>query len=225
MSNAGWNEQRTRRLRVSELFFSLQGEGSRAGLPTVFLRLTGCALRCRWCDTTWAFQGGRWQSLEELEQQILAWDTPRLCLTGGEPLLQPEAMLLLQRLLDQHQFDVSVETGGDQDISIVPTGAVRIVDIKLPGSGMQDRFDLRNLDRLTPRDELKFVIADRGDYEVARRWIRGQLAAFRGELLLSPVHGEIDPSQLAAWCLEDRLRARVQLQLHKLLWPQRDRGV
>lgn len=220
-----WTAAQSARLRVSELFVSLQGEGSRAGLPTVFLRLTGCALRCRWCDTAWAFHGGTWRSNQELESEILKAGVPRICLTGGEPLLQPAAMPLLARLHDRHGFDAVIETGGDQDISITPPGVIRILDIKLPGSGMDSRFDRANLARLAPSDEIKLVIADRNDYEVARRWVREDLASFRGEILFSPVAGELPPAQLARWLIEDRLPARLQLQQHKLLWPGQERGV
>lgn len=213
------------RLRVSELFLSLQGEGSRVGLPTVFLRLTGCALRCRWCDSAWAFVGGEWKELAALEQQILAFDVPRLCLTGGEPLLQPAVVPLLERLQQLHRFDICVETGGDQDISILPRGITRILDLKLPGSGMATRMDPQNLARLTAHDEVKLIIADRADYEAARALIRGPLAAFSGEILVGVVHGELDPAQLATWLLADRLPVRQQIQLHKLLWPGQDRGV
>lgn len=225
LAQEDWSQARTRRLRVSELFFSLQGEGSRSGLLTVFLRLTGCALRCRWCDTEWAFVGGDWQTNEQLEAAILAYQVKRLCLTGGEPLLQPSSMPLLQQLRSQHGFDIVVETGGDQDISIVPSGVIRVLDIKLPGSGMAARMDLENLGRLTPQDEVKLVIANRQDYEAARGWVQGALSSFRGEILLSPVAGEVEAGRIAEWAMADRLNVRVQLQLHKLLWPGVEKGV
>ncbi|MFN7965723.1 MAG: radical SAM protein [Acidobacteriota bacterium] len=225
LATEDWNSARLRRLRVSELFCSLQGEGSRSGLPTVFLRLTGCALRCRWCDTEWAFVGGEWQTNEQLEAAILAYDVRRLCLTGGEPLLQPAAMPLLRRLKSEHHFDIVVETGGDQDISIVPAGVIRVLDIKLQGSGMSERMDLRNIDRLEPHDEVKLVIANRHDYEQAREWVLGALRSFRGEILFSPVAEEVEPASIAEWILADRLPVRMQLQLHKLLWPGVEKGV
>lgn len=220
-----WETARRRRLKVAELFVSLQGEGSRAGQLTVFLRLTGCALRCRWCDTAWAFTEGRWRDLEGLEADILGAGVGRVCITGGEPLLQPAIAPLARRLGDDHGLDVVVETGGDQNIDVLPASVVRILDIKLPGSGMADRMDRENWRRLTPRDEVKMVVAGRADYEFTREIVRGALAGFSGEILLSPVHGEQDPAELAGWVLADRLPVRVQLQLHKVLWPGRDRGV
>ena len=220
-----WDVARLRRLRVAETFVSLQGEGSRTGLPTFFLRLTGCALRCTWCDTAWAFTHGRWRGLDELEQEIAGSGLRRLCVTGGEPLLQPSLVPLLQRLHDAHRLDIVVETGGDQDIGIVPPGVVRILDVKLPGSGMADLKDPANLARLDPVDEVKMIVADRCDYEAARDILRGPLAAFTGEVLLGAVHPVLDAGELAAWVLADRLAVRVQVQLHKILWPGRDRGV
>lgn len=220
-----WDVARARRLRIAEVFVSLQGEGSRAGLPTTFVRLTGCALRCTWCDTAWAFFEGEGRTLAEIEADVLARGVPRVCLTGGEPLLQPSVVPLVRRLHDDHELDVVVETGGDQDVSVLPDGVVRILDVKLPGSGMADRMDPRNLARLTARDEVKLVIADRADYEAARALVRGPLAGFGGQVLLGPVFGACAPADLAAWVLEDRLDVRVQLQLHKLLWPGQERGV
>ncbi len=219
-----WERARTRRLRVAEVFLSIQGEGSRAGLPTVFLRLTGCALRCRWCDTAWAFTEGSWRVAGELAGELLGFGVPRLCATGGEPLLQPAVVPLLRHLADDHGWDVALETGGDQDISVVPPPIVRIVDIKLPGSGMETRMDPGNVARLRPGDEVKLIVADRRDYERARELILGPLARCPGHVLLGAVHGELDAGRLADWVLEDRLPARVQLQLHKLLWPGKERG-
>lgn len=219
-----WEEARARRLRVAELFVSIQGESTRAGLPTVFVRLTGCALRCRWCDTAFAFHEGSWWSLEEIEGEAEAAGIPRVCFTGGEPLLQPSVVPLMRRLLERG-WSVSVETGGDQDVSVVPAGVRRVVDVKLPGSGMQERMDPRNLQRLGAADEVKLVVADRRDYEAARALVRGRLAGFPGEILVGAVHGELEPRRLAEWVLEDRLPVRVQLQLHKLLWPSQERGV
>jgi 7-carboxy-7-deazaguanine synthase len=219
-----WERARARRLRVAEVFLSVQGEGSRAGLPTVFLRLTGCALRCRWCDTAWAFTEGSWRHAGTLAEELLAYGVPRLCATGGEPLLQPSVVPLLRHLAEDHGWDVALETGGDQDISIVPPPIVRIVDVKLPGSGMAARMDAENVSRLRPGDEVKLIVSDRPDYERARELIRGPLARCPGHVLLGAVHGELDAGRLADWVLEDRLPARVQLQLHKLLWPERERG-
>ncbi len=220
-----WESARRRTLRIAEVFTSLQGEGTRTGLPTVFVRLTGCALRCTWCDTAWAFTEGTHRTLEDVEREVLAAGVPRVCVTGGEPLLQPSVVPLVARFAEGHGFDVAVETGGDQDISILPPGAVRILDVKLPGSGMAERMDPRNLARLTARDEVKLVIAGRADYEAARALVRGPLASFAGAILLGAVHGALEARTLAAWVLEDRLPVRLQVQLHKLLWPGAERGV
>lgn len=220
-----WIAARERRLRVAETFVSLQGEGSRTGLPTFFLRLTGCALRCVWCDTAWAFTSGQWRGLLDLESEILATGLPRVCVTGGEPLLQPSVVPLIARLHDDHGLDVCVETGGDQDISVLPAGVCRILDVKLPGSGMSSRMDLANLGRLTPADEVKLVVAGREDYVAARDLVRGPLAGFDGEILVGAVHGSVAPADLARWVLDDRLAVRVQVQLHKVLWPNHEKGV
>lgn len=219
-----WVQARQRRLRVAELFLSLQGEGTRAGRPCVFLRLTGCALRCRWCDTTWAFYEGSWRTLSGLEQEIGDFGVPLVCITGGEPLLQPSVVPLIRRLMERG-LEVIVETGGDQDITQLPPETIRVVDIKLGGSGMASRMDERNLHRLTPRDEVKLVISGREDYEEARNLVRGPLARFSGEILFGSVHGLLDPAELAKWILEDRLPVRQQIQWHKILWPGRGRGV
>lgn len=224
-SREPWDFARTRTLKIAEVFTSLQGEGSRVGLPTVFVRLTGCALRCRWCDTAWAFHGGTWRTLADIAAEVASRPVAHVCVTGGEPLLQPSVVPLVRHFIDDMNLDVVVETGGDQDISTLPPLAVRILDVKLPGSGMADRMDLRNLERLTPRDEVKMIVAHRLDYERAREIVRGPLASFGGEILVGAVAGELDPATLARWVLEDGLGVRVQIQLHKLLWPGTDRGV
>jgi 7-carboxy-7-deazaguanine synthase len=219
-----WEEARGRSLRVNEIFHSIQGEGSRAGLPTAFLRLTGCALRCSWCDTERAFYQGERLRLEEIEDRLSATGCPLVEITGGEPLLQPAVYPLMRRLLARRGRTVLVETGGDQDIGTLPEGVVAILDVKCPGSGMHERMDLGNLERLRSGDELKFVLADRRDYDYAREVLRehridgGPLVSF------APVHGVLDPALLAAWILEDGLEVRLQLQLHKLLWPGEERG-
>ncbi|MBP7146152.1 MAG: radical SAM protein [Acidobacteria bacterium] len=225
MAAEPWESARQRRLRVAELFLSLQGEGTRAGLPTVFLRLTACALRCRWCDTAWAFTEGDWREVGGLAEDIARCGVPRVCVTGGEPLLQPTVVPLVRHLAHERGLDVIVETGGDQDISILPPGVARILDVKLPGSGMAERMDPDNLARLTPADEVKLIVADRRDYEAARALVLGPLRAFAGPILLGPVAGELAPATLAGWLLEDRLPARLQLQLHKLVWPGVVKGV
>ncbi len=220
-----WASLAGRRLRVSELFVSVQGEASRVGLPTFFLRLTGCALRCRWCDSAFTFTGGTFMTLGELEERVLAAGVPRVCVTGGEPLLQRDILPLIDRLLAKHGLDVSVETGGDRPIAELAREASCILDIKLPGSGMEERMLDDNYAALTPDDEVKFVIASRADYERARDIVLGPLADFGGERLVGAVHGELEPRTLAEWVLADRLPVRVQLQLHKLLWPGREKGV
>jgi 7-carboxy-7-deazaguanine synthase len=178
-----------------------------------------------WCDTEWAFRQGSWREIESLAHEILSAGVGRVCITGGEPLLQPSVVPLIRHLACEQGLDVVVETGGDQDISVLPREAVRILDIKLPGSGMADRFDPCNIERLGPRDEVKLVLADRVDYEAAREWVRGPLAGFSGEILLGPVSGRLEIERLARWILEDRLPVRLQTQLHKLIWPGRERGV
>lgn len=219
-----WAEAQSDRLELAELFTSVQGESSRVGLPTVFVRLTGCALRCRWCDSAFAFHGGSWWTLAGIEREVVASGVHHVCVTGGEPLLQPSVVPLMRRLVGLG-FAVSVETGGDQDVSVVPDGVKRVVDVKLPGSGMDGRMDAGNLDRLGAEDEVKLVVAGRRDYEAARELIRGSLARFAGEILIGAVHAELEPAQLAEWVLEDRLPVRVQVQLHKILWPGREKGV
>lgn len=204
-------------LRVTEIFFSLQGETSRVGLPTVFVRLTGCPLRCRWCDTAYAFTGGTTRKLAEILAEVLKYPSRRVTVTGGEPLAQADCHLLLTRLADAG-CDVSIETSGALDISEVDRRVSRIVDLKPPASGECDRNRLANIGQLTPRDEVKFVIADRGDYEWSREMIACHEIASRCPVLFSPVHGALEPAELAAWILVDGLEVRLQLQLHKLLW-------
>jgi 7-carboxy-7-deazaguanine synthase len=204
-------------LRISEIFFSLQGETSRVGLPTVFVRLTGCPLRCRWCDTAYAFTGGSTRSLSEILQDVLAFPCRRVTVTGGEPLAQANCQLLLTRLADAG-CDVALETSGALDIGGVDCRVARIVDLKPPGSGEEKRNRLANLALLTPRDEIKFVIGDRRDYEWSRQQIADHGLGKRCPVLFSPVAGEIEPAELAGWVLTDGLDVRLQLQLHKILW-------
>lgn len=204
-------------LRVSEIFHSLQGETSRTGLPTVFVRLTGCPLRCRWCDTEYAFSGGETLSLSALVQTILAQPTRRVCVTGGEPLAQKNCLPLLTLLCDAG-CDVSLETSGALDISGVDRRVSRIVDLKAPGSGEVARNRLENLPLLTPHDELKIVIGDRADYDWACAMLREHGLPERCPVLFSPVSTQLEPGQLADWILADQLPVRLQVQLHKLLW-------
>jgi 7-carboxy-7-deazaguanine synthase len=212
-------------LTVNEIFHSIQGESTRAGERCVFVRLTACDLRCSWCDTPYAFHEGRKMSVDEVLEAVEAFDCPTVEITGGEPLLQKETPELMQRLLDRGKR-VMVETGGHLPIDRAPAGVVRIMDIKCPGSGEAHRVDWSNIDRLTPADEAKFVIADRDDYEYARDVLqRYGLDARCGAVLFSPVHGVLDPQALAEWVLADRLPVRVQLQVHKYIWAPQTRGV
>ncbi len=204
-------------LRISEIFHSLQGESSRVGLPTVFIRLTGCPLRCRWCDTAYAFNGGKNRRLDEIVAEAGRYGTRTVCVTGGEPLAQKNCLPLLSALCDAG-FDVSLETSGALDIGGVDPRVSRVMDLKAPGSGEADKNLPGNIARLTAHDEVKIVIADRADYEWARAIIAEYLLAERCPILLSPVQGELAPADLADWILEDRLPVRFQLQLHKVLW-------
>jgi 7-carboxy-7-deazaguanine synthase len=211
-------------LKVNEVFFSIQGEGTRAGAPCVFLRLTGCPLRCHWCDTAYAFYEGSARGEDELLQELARFPCRLLCLTGGEPLAQPAAFPFVTRLLDEG-WQVLVETSGHVAIDRLDPRAVAILDVKAPGSGETERMEWKNLELLKPKDEAKFVIQDRADYEWSRDLARAKGLFERCPVLFSPVHGELDPARLAGWVLEDGLPARVQLQLHKYLWPDIPRGV
>ena len=204
-------------LRLTEVFLSLQGETSRAGLPTVFVRLTGCPLRCRWCDTPYSFQGGETVTLNSLLAQIAAFGVPTVCVTGGEPLAQKNCPALLTALCDAG-YSVSLETSGALDVSPVDPRVSRIVDIKAPESGEVARNRWENLAHLTPHDEIKFVLANRADYDWACEVIRARNLTQVCPILVSPVQGELQPAQLAEWVLADRLPVRMQLQLHKILW-------
>jgi 7-carboxy-7-deazaguanine synthase len=212
-------------LTVNEIFHSIQGESTHAGRPCVFVRLTACDLRCRWCDTPYAFHEGRKMSVDEVVADVEARGCPTVEVTGGEPLLQPDVYPLMQRLLDAGKT-VMIETGGHRSIAGVPAGVIRIMDVKCPGSGESDKNDWSNLAHLTTTDEVKFVIADRADYEFARGVVqRENLPARVNAVLLSPVHGELAPKQLSEWVIADRLDVRVQLQVHKYIWSPTTRGV
>ena len=204
-------------LKISEIFHSLQGESSRVGLPTVFVRLTGCPLRCVWCDTEHAFSGGRRVSLATIVDEVRGYDARHVCVTGGEPLAQPNCLPLLTLLCDAG-FDVSLETSGAYDIAAVDPRVARIVDLKAPGSGESSKNLWANLDHLTPHDELKLVLADRTDYEWARQALAEHRLAERCPVLVSPVDSTLDATTLAEWVLADRLPVRFQVQLHKRLW-------
>jgi len=212
-------------LTVNEIFHSIQGESTRAGDRCVFVRLTGCDLRCSWCDTPYAFHEGRKMSVDEVLSAVEGYGCPLVEITGGEPLLQEEVYDLMDRLLAAGHT-VMLETGGHRPIDRVPARVVKIVDIKCPGSGESAENHWGNLDRLAPHDEIKFVLADRGDYEFARDLVlRLDLTSRAAAILLSPVHGTLDPKTLSEWVIADRLPVRVQLQLHKLIWTPETRGV
>lgn len=207
-------------LRITEIFHSLQGETRTAGLPTVFVRLTGCPLRCGYCDTAYAFSGGEARSLDEIMETVRGFAPRFVTVTGGEPLAQPECLPLLERLVDEPGMrEVSIETSGALDVSGVDPRVVKVLDLKTPASGESHRNLWSNLDHLTARDQIKLVVCDRADYEWARMQIDTQrLTARVDEVLLSPSHGAVDPAELAGWILEDRLDVRMQLQMHKYLW-------
>jgi len=211
-------------LTVNEIFHSIQGESTRAGQPCVFVRLTACDLRCVWCDTAYAFYEGRKMSVDEVLQAVDDYGCPLVEITGGEPLLQDDVYPLMERLL-RSGHTVMLETGGHRPIDRVPAAVVKIVDVKCPGSGECDRNDWRNLEKLAPHDEVKFVIADRADYEFARDVVLWKIPTSPAAILFSPVHGGLDPKALSEWVLADRLPVRVQLQLHKFIWHPATRGV
>ncbi|MCK9260116.1 MAG: 7-carboxy-7-deazaguanine synthase QueE [Azoarcus sp.] len=211
------NANRNTSLRLSEIFASLQGESTRVGLPTVFVRLTGCPLRCTWCDTAYAFKGGETVSLESVLEDVTSHGIPTVCVTGGEPLAQAACLPLLTALCDAGH-SVSLETSGALDISAVDPRVSRIMDLKAPGSGESARNRYENIALLTPSDEVKIVLADEADYEWAKAKIAEYDLASRCTVLLSPVADKLDPTRLAEWIVRDRLPVRFQLQLHKVLW-------
>lgn len=205
-------------LRISEIFFSLQGETRTSGLPTVFVRLTGCPLRCTYCDTAYAFSGGEMMGITEIMTRIRAFPARHVTVTGGEPLAQRGGCLrLLERLCDEG-YEVSLETGGSLDVAAVDRRVSRVVDVKTPGSGEEARNHLANLSVLGEHDQVKFVLCDRRDYEWAAALITESALPERCEVLLSPAHGQLDPGELADWILGDGLQVRLQVQLHKYLW-------
>jgi 7-carboxy-7-deazaguanine synthase len=217
------------RLLVNEIYRSLQGESTRAGEPCTLVRLTGCGLRCRWCDTAYAFHEGTEATLEEVASRVRRLGDDLVLITGGEPLEQEGVFPLIEDLA-RGGSTVMVETGGHVDISRAAAASIIVLDIKTPGSGMEAHNLWANLDRLRPQDEVKLVLTDRADYLWARDLVRAPRSAGRPltdlcTVLLSPVHGQLDPADLAAWMLEDRLVARLNLQLHKLIWPAAQRGV
>lgn len=212
-------------LTVNEIFHSIQGESRRSGEPCVFVRLTACDLRCSWCDTPYSFHEGGKRALEDVIAEVERYQCPLVEITGGEPLLQDEVYPLMERLLELGHT-VMIETGGHRSIARVPSAVLKIVDVKCPGSGESHRNHWENLSLVGPDDEVKFVLKDRADYDYAREVIaRHGLHGKVGAILLSPVHGVLDPRLLAEWVLADRLQVRVQLQLHKFIWSPETRGV
>ena len=205
-------------LRITEIFHSLQGETNTAGLPTVFVRLTGCPLRCVYCDTEYAFHGGRLHTLTQIVDEVAGHGAAYVTVTGGEPLAQPNCLPLLVRLCDAG-YRVSLETGGALPVTAVDPRVVKVLDLKTPASGEAGRNDYANIAHLTAQDQVKFVICERADYV----WARSKLDEFAlpgrvADVLFSPSHGQLSPRELAEWILADRLPVRLQVQLHKLLW-------
>lgn len=206
-------------LRITEIFYSLQGETSRMGLPTVFVRLTGCPLRCGYCDTGYAFSGGKSMSISEIMGEVASFSPRYVTVTGGEPLAQADSLVLLAALCDRG-YSVSLETSGALDIARVDARVSRIVDIKTPGSGEVEKNHWNNLAYLTSHDEIKFVLCDRADYDWARQKLLELKLDVICPVLFSPAYGQLVPADLAVWILQDQLPVRLQLQLHKLLWGE-----
>jgi 7-carboxy-7-deazaguanine synthase len=208
------------RLRITEIFHSLQGEARDVGRPTVFVRLTGCPLRCVWCDTTYSFHGGEWRDIDAILDEVKSYGAKHVCVTGGEPLSQKRCIDLLKQLCDAG-YDVSLETSGAIDVSDVDPRVSRVVDVKAPGSGEVEKNLWSNLNVLTARDQIKFVLADRVDYDWSRDVIAQRDLSNRCDILFSPVYGKLEPRDLAEWILADRLPVRMQIQLHKVLWGEK----
>lgn len=212
-------------LFVNEIFYSIQGESLFAGCPCVFIRLTGCNLRCRYCDTHYAYDEGRPMTIDDILRDISAFPSPMVEITGGEPLAQGETPDLVTALLDKG-YRVLMETNGSLDIDRVDRRCIRIMDLKCPSSGESHQNDVLNLSRLTPRDQLKFVVSDKNDYRFAKKTLHDHHPPLEPDhILLSPVTGVLSPDELARWMLEDGSAFRLHLQLHKIIWPDKDRGV
>ena len=213
------------RLSVSEIFYSLQGESLYAGLPCAFVRLAGCNLRCRYCDTTYAYEGGAIMEIPDIINKVESFNCQLIEVTGGEPLLQKNTPALVSNLLDRGHT-VLIETNGTLDIQAIDPRCIRIVDIKCPGSGESAKTRFSNFEHLSPRDQVKFVITDRADYEYARNLLSDKWQNQPPvSVLFSPAFGMLDPAVLAEWILDGHLPVRLQLQLHKILWPTAERGV
>jgi len=211
-------------LQITEIYRSIQGESTYAGLPCVFIRTTGCNLRCTWCDTDYAFYGGRKMSVEDILTDVEALQTNLVEITGGEPLLQKDVPELAEQLLEK-KYTVLVETSGERDISLLPEHVIKIMDLKCPGSGESQRNRWDNLRHLTMQDQVKFVIKDRTDYDWAFDVIHKHQLEDLVQILISPVFGSLDLQQLTGWVLDDHLQARVQIQMHKIIWKPETKGV
>lgn len=205
------------RVKITEIFLSIQGEADSVGWPTVFVRLTGCPLRCQYCDTEYAFYGGEWIALDDVLGRVGSFQTQRVCVTGGEPLAQKGCLDLLRRLCDAGHR-VSLETSGAIDVGKVDPRVVRVVDVKTPGSGEEQRNRLQNLDLLRPEEQIKFVICDRADFDWASDMVQAKRLSERCAVLFSPSYGQVEARDLAQWILDGRLPVRLQIQLHKMLW-------
>ena len=212
-------------LIVNEIFHSIQGESTYSGLPCTFIRLTGCNLRCSYCDTKYAYEDGAKMEIDDIMRRIAAYKCPLIEITGGEPLLQNKTPLLISKLLE-NGYTVMLETNGSFDISRVDKKCIKIVDIKCPSSNESEKNDLENLKRLNTKDQIKFVVGNREDYMYAKNIIMSHCSDFLGDhILFSPVYGKMSPADLAGWILKDNLNVRLHLQLHKIIWPNRTRGV
>lgn len=211
-------------IKINEIYLSVQGESSHTGLPCIFIRLTGCNLRCSWCDTAYAFHEGKNMSIDEILQKVESFGIHLVEITGGEPLMQDNVYTLMKRLIEK-RYKVMLETGGSISLERVPKDVIKIMDLKCPGSGEQEKNNLDNLKLLTPHDEVKFVILDRKDYE----WSRDIIEKFKinetAHILLSPVFDKLELKEMVKWILEDRLPVRLQTQLHKIIWDKNTIGV